>query len=868
MKSEQAIKLLLIEDDLHYGQLLERLITENNDHSYQVKWAVNLTDGLTALEEQHFDIVLLDLMLPDSGGMATLDAVVKHCGPVPVLVLTGRYDEQMGRQALRRGAVDYLLKTETRSGSLLRSIEYALERSRINAELEAHRQNLENLVEKRTNELRQSQKRYLELFDHMSSGVAVYEVKEQGEDFVFKDINQAGQRLSRVDKEQVIGRSLLECLPGIKEFGLFEVFQKVWRDGKPRHHPTSLYQDQKLTRWYDNYVYKLPTGEIVAVYDDVSARIQAEDALRKSKEYLTAIIDRIADLIFVKDERHRWILVNDKFCEIAGKPREELLGKSDYDFFPKEEADVFWRKDEEVLSTGKENFNEECLTNSSTGETIFLDTKKSLYENEEGEKFIVGVGRDVTERQKVMDALKASERRYRATFEQAPVGIDHVDAEGKILEVNKKLCQMLGYAHEELTDKNVSEIIHPQDVEPSRIRFQKLKDKQVDFYNTQKRYLRKDGSVLWANLTVSAVEDAAGDIAYIVGIFEDITAQKQAQMALQASEERYRGLIEACPFSILVYDEKGNVINANPAFGHLFGWSLDEIQGRQMDFVPDECQAETEQAVANMLAGQPVIDFSTKRLTKNGQVLDVEISATRYLNAEGELAGYVVFLRDTTERKLLEKKLKDNERNLRKILESIHTGIVAIDIDSHTIQYVNPVALKMIGLPHKKVLGRVCHHFICPKEKGSCPILDLRKTLDSSEKVLLNAKGEEIPILKTVVPAELGGKNFLIESFLDITELKKSQQESLARRSLEAVIETAGSVCHEFNQPLQAILSTTEAAMADLDKENALSRDLEQILANTDKLMEITRKLSNITDYQTTDYSESSKILDLDKSSS
>jgi len=122
--------------------------------------------------------------------------------------------------------------------------------------------------------------RFRELFNNMSSGVAVYEAKDLGpSDFIFVDFNRAAERTEKIRKDQVIGRSLLEVFPGARDFGLLAVLQRVWQTGKPEHHPISLYTDNRLTGWRENYLYKLPSGEVVAIFEDVTARKQAERKL-------------------------------------------------------------------------------------------------------------------------------------------------------------------------------------------------------------------------------------------------------------------------------------------------------------------------------------------------------------------------------------------------------------------------------------------------------------------------------------------------------------------------------------------------------------------------------------------------------------
>jgi PAS domain S-box-containing protein len=134
--------------------------------------------------------------------------------------------------------------------------------------------------------IRGSEARYKGIFEHTKSGVAVYEAVNKAQDFIFVDFNRSGEKIEKIKKEEVVGKSILEVFPGVKDFGLFEVMQRVWASGRPEHHPVSLYKDKRIVGWRDNFVYKLPTGEVVAVYSDETERIQAEQALRKAHDEL------------------------------------------------------------------------------------------------------------------------------------------------------------------------------------------------------------------------------------------------------------------------------------------------------------------------------------------------------------------------------------------------------------------------------------------------------------------------------------------------------------------------------------------------------------------------------------------------------
>ena len=135
-------------------------------------------------------------------------------------------------------------------------------------------------------ELLNSEERYRGLFNGINSGVAVYEVFGDGQDFIFKDFNSSGEFIDGQSREDLVGRSIIEARRQVEEFGLLDAMRRVWRSGKPEHLPVTLYEDDRLIGWYENYIYKLPSGEIVAIFDDATERKQTEEELRRNQKYL------------------------------------------------------------------------------------------------------------------------------------------------------------------------------------------------------------------------------------------------------------------------------------------------------------------------------------------------------------------------------------------------------------------------------------------------------------------------------------------------------------------------------------------------------------------------------------------------------
>jgi len=156
--------------------------------------------------------------------------------------------------------------------------------------------------------------------------------------------------------------------------------------------------------------------------------------------------------------------------------------------------------------------------------------------------------------------------------------------------------------------------------------------------------------------------------------------------------------------------------------------------------------------------------------------------------------------------------IKESQKRVKIIVDSIDTGVLIIDAQSRKIVEGNPAAAKMIGLPLEKIVGRVCHKFVCPTEVNKCPVLDLGQKVDHSEKVLINAKGEKIPVIKTAFPVTLDGRKHILDSFVDITKLKEAesqlkdaQEKVVKSEKLAAIGQLAASVAHEIRNPLGAM---------------------------------------------------------------
>jgi PAS domain S-box-containing protein len=187
--------------------------------------------------------------------------------------------------------------------------------------------------------------------------------------------------------------------------------------------------------------------------------------------------------------------------------------------------------------------------------------------------------------------------------------------------------------------------------------------------------------------------------------------------------------------------------------------------------------------------------------------------------------------------------LKKSDERQKIIMDSVQTGIVTIDAETHMIVDVNPAAIKMIGAAKEKIIGQVCYKYMCAPESGKCPITDLGQKIDNSERLLIKANGEKIPILKNVVPIILGGKEFLLESFVDLTEKKKLENRLHSAQKMEVIGTLAGGVAHDLNNILSGIVSYPDLILMDLPEDSPLRESILTIQNSGEKAAVIVQDL-------------------------
>lgn len=202
------------------------------------------------------------------------------------------------------------------------------------------------------------------VFDVMPSGCAIYQVRgdgSSGDDYIVRFFNAAALAMESKTHDEVVGRSLRDLRPTIDEYGLIPIFQRVWRTGEPARYPATIYVDEQYANYYENHVFRLPNGEIVSIYDDVTERETAIRSLRENEEMWRSYVETAPYGVFVTDATGRYLQVNPEACRTTGYEESELLAMSIADTVPPESREAGLRHFERLLATGR-----------STGEIPFI----------------------------------------------------------------------------------------------------------------------------------------------------------------------------------------------------------------------------------------------------------------------------------------------------------------------------------------------------------------------------------------------------------------------------------------------------------------------------------------------------------------
>lgn len=419
--------------------------------------------------------------------------------------------------------------------------------------------------------------------------------------------------------------------------------------------------------------------------------------------------------------------------------------------------------------------------------------------------------KEIEKRNRIEEELRKSEAQFKATFEEAPIGMSRVDAEGRTLETNHILQQMLGFMDEELKGKLFTGFTYPDDVELDIDQFNELILGKKDQYMIKKRYIRKNGTVFWARMTVSLVRDAKGDPQFAISMVEDITERKEAEEKLQQSEEKHRTLIENIQDGVfIIFDGKFQFVNE--AFARLAGYEVEEIIG--MDFrhfiAPEDLEKVSDYYVRRQAGENVPHEYEFNALHRDRKTRLILNMTAALINFGGKVATMGT-LKDITERRKAEEKL----RLFRTLFENSTDAVFINDPETGRIIDCNETACKSLQYSMEELLDM--HAF------------DFEETIpdkfswDDHVKYMMNKRNVTMEGLHkrkdgSVFPVEvnlnilvIGQKKYMMAVVRDITERKRAEE--IIRQSKEF----SETVLNSINDSI-SIINTKDFSIIDTNK--------------------------------------------------
>jgi PAS domain S-box-containing protein len=429
--------------------------------------------------------------------------------------------------------------------------------------------------------------------------------------------------------------------------------------------------------------------------------------------------------------------------------------------------------------------------------------------------------------------LQEFEKRYQTIFEVAPIGISIANPQGNFIEVNDAFIDMLGYGRREVSDLTFIDITHPDDRQETQRLNQAVRDGKINFYRTEKRYLKKGGEVVWAVVRATVLRSDDGSIKYWLGLMVDITEHKHAKEALAESEKKYRMLFESSAEGILVAcieDQKFNY--ANRTISQMLGYSPEELTRmgvhdihpeEDLPFVLDEFRA--------ISRGEKVLAENIPCRCKDGSKIFVNINSTKIV-IDGIECNVGLF-QNISERVKSEEALRQSEEKYRSILEGIEEGYFEVDLAGN-FTFFNNTMCKIMGFPPNELLGTNNREYTTKKTARkifkvfnkifhtgrSARVLNYEIfTKDGSKKIL-----EVSASLMRNASQEPTGFRGLVR---DVTEqlLAQKEKDRMAAQirqaqKMEAIGTLAGGIAHDFNNLLMGFQGNLSLMLMEMSPDN------------------------------------------------
>ncbi len=501
-------------------------------------------------------------------------------------------------------------------------------------------------------------------------------------DAQFIDVNQAACRLLGYTRDELVGKTIFDIIPPEDAARLKAVRSELLTPGAVQKGEWTQRRKDGTLVPVEVSANILPDGRWQAFVRDITERKRTDD----ERQIFVSLLDNSLDFIGIADPAGRPIYLNPAGRRLVGLPPDTPVSRTAIPDYYAPELGSF--PTDVILKTMIERgqwSGETLFRNFQTNAAIPVSDTHFMIRDARGQR-ILGMGtvtRDISDAKRIADEreqllrreqsarqeaelaiarLRESEERFRLTIDEAPIGMALVALDGRFVRVNRALCDITGYTADELTSRTFHDITHPDDLDTDVQLAARLGRGEIPRYQLEKRYIRKNGSVVDVMLSGSVLRGPDGAARYYIAQIEDITERKQAEVALRLSEAKFSGIISIAADAIISVDADQRITIFNAGAEHIFGYSKHEVMGSSLErLIPERFRQAHRDHFARFAAAQEKARRMAQRLDvtglrKNGEEFPAEASISKVVVGGSTILSVV--LRDITYRKSVERALE------------------------------------------------------------------------------------------------------------------------------------------------------------------------------------------------------------------